>query len=125
MSFDRQFLAMLPQSISYRAYVGTSSGGYGATDHGSTSTTKTVRARIQAVRADVRSLSSREVVGASFKLITAPWSTAGTSDAVSITALDKITLPAGFLVAGSCAPPIIRAYPVQDESGHHHNEVWI
>ncbi len=123
MSFDRAFFDMMPQSITYQAWTKTSTESYGTQIHSTDS--KTLRARIQASRTDVRSRDSREVVGATFKLIVAPYSTVSTSDAVTVTALDKITLPTGFLVAGSCSPPIVRAYPVEDESGLHHNEVWL
>lgn len=125
MSFDRDFLGMMPQTLTYQAYVSISTDGYGSLYYGSTSGAKSVLGRIQAVRTDIRSATSREVVPATFKLLLAPWSTAGTSDTVTVSPLDKITLPSGFLVAGSCAPPILKAYPVQDESGHHHNEVWL
>jgi hypothetical protein len=124
MSFDRDFFDMMPALVAYQAYSGISTGGYGMPTN-STSTGQTVRARIQAVREDVRELKTREIVGATFKVLMAPWSTAGTSDTVRVTPLDKIILPTGFLVAGSCSPPIVKAYPVDDEDGFHHNEVWI
>ena len=122
MSFERDFLAFMPQSVTYHPYSSISTDGYASPSYG---TSKTVKARIQGVRADMRGVSSREIVGATFRVYMAPWSTSGTSDTVTVTALDKITLPTGFLVAGSCSPPIIKAYPCQDEEGHHHNEVWI
>jgi hypothetical protein len=123
MSFESEFLGMMPQSITYHPYSSISTAGYGGPSYG---TSKTVRCRIQAARANNRDLDSREIVGATFKVLTAPYSTSGTSDSVTITAMDKITLPTAFLVAGSCSPPIIRAYPVHDETtGVHHNEVWI
>ena len=125
MAFERQFLAMMPQTISYQAYASISTDGYGAPSWVSTSGAKTVSCRIQAIRKDMRAASTREIVPTTFKVITAPFSSAGTSDTVTITPLDKITLPTGFLVAGSCSPPIVQAYPVQDEAGHHHNEVWL
>lgn len=125
MGYERQFFDMMPQTISYQAYSAISSGAYGEPTWASTSAAKTVYCRIQALRKDIRSVSTREIVPSTFKVILAPWSTAGTSDTVTVTPLDKITLPTGFLVAGSCSPPIIQAYPVQDESGHHHNEVWL
>src|SRR5512139_1869619 len=102
MSFDHGFLGMMPQSVTYQAYASISTDGYAAPTWTSTSGAKTVRARIQAIRSDIRNAKTREIVGASFKLILAPFSTAGTSDAVTVTPLDKITLPTGFLVAGSC-----------------------
>ncbi len=123
MSFDAQWVDMLPQTIAYSAYVGNSTDGYGTNTH--TTSSKNVRCRIQAVRADIRSTITHEVAGASFKIITAPYSTVGTSDTITISVLDKIALPAGFVVSGSTQPPILRAYPVQDETGHHHNEVWL
>lgn len=125
MAFEPTFLALMPQEVLYQPFGSISTDGYGAPTWATTGQAKTVRARIQAIRADTRTASSREITGASFKLVMAPYSTAGTSDSVTVTPLDKITLPTGFLVAGSCSPPIIRAYPVQDETGHHHNEVWI
>lgn len=122
MSLDREFLSMMPATVTYSPYSAISTDGYAAPSYG---TSKSVRARIQAVRKDVRSATTREIVGSNLKLLMAPWSTAGTSDTVTVTALDKVILPSGFLVAGSCSPPIITAYPVQDESGLHHNEVWL
>ena len=129
MSFDRDFFDMMPQSLTYQAYVSISTDGYGSLYHGSTSGAKTVKGRIQAIRSDIRTTISRENVPtgvgiATYKVIMAPWSTAGTSDTITVSPMDKITLPSGFLVAGSCSPPILKAYPVQDEDGHHHNEVW-
>jgi len=125
MSFDHGFLGMMPQSITYQAYSAISTDGYGAPTWTSTSGAKTVSCRIQAVRKDIRSTATREIVTTTFKVLMAPWSTSGTSDTITVTPLDKITLPSGFQVAGSCQPPIVQAYPVQDESGHHHNEVWL
>lgn len=123
MGFDRDFFDMMPQSLTYYPYSSiTSTDGYGARTYGMA---KTVKGRIQAVRSNVADAQRREVRPATFKVIMAPWSTSGTSDTVTISPLDKITLPTGFLVAGSCSPPIIKAYPVQDEDGHHHNEVWL
>ena len=122
---EHEFLTMMPQTITYQAYVSLTTDGYAAPYHGTTSGAKSVRCRIQALRVDIRSATSREVAPSTFKILTAPWSTAGTSDTVTVSVLDKITLPSGFIVAGSCAPTILRAYPVQDESGHHHNEVWL
>ena len=122
MSFDKDILNMLPSEVTYYPYSSISSDGYGSRSYG---TAKTVAARIQAVREDVATKSGREVVPSTFKILMAPWSTSGTSDTVTISALDKIALPSGFVVAGSCSPPILKAYPVWDESGLHHNEVWL
>jgi hypothetical protein len=122
VSFDRGFLDMMPATVSYQRYSSISTDGYAGPSYG---TAKNVRARIQAVREDARSVTAREVRPAGFKVLMAPYSTAGTSDTVTVTALDKITLPSGFLVAGSCSPPIVRAYPCQDEDGLHHHEVWL
>ncbi len=122
MSFDRSFLDMMPATVSYQRYSSISTDGYATQQWG---TAKNVRARIQAIREDARTTNEREVRPAGFKVLMAPYSTAGTSDTVTVTALDRITLPTGFLVAGSCSPPIAQAYPVQDEDGLHHNEVWL
>ena len=125
MSFDKGFLEMMPQTITYLAYSSISTDGFAAPTWTSTSAAKSVYGRVQAVRQDVRSVSTREIVTTTFKVLLAPWSQAGTSDTVTVTPLDKIILPTGFLGAGSCSPPIVKAYPVQDEDGHHHNEVWL
>lgn len=122
MSLDRDFLNMMPSEVTYYPYSSISSGGYGSRSYGAA---KTVVARIQAVRENVAGKDSRDVVPSTFKLLMAPWSTSGTSDTVTISVLDKIALPSGFIVAGSCSPPILKAYPVWDESGLHHNEVWL
>lgn len=122
MSFEREFLNDMPATVTYHPYSAISTDGYAAPTFG---TSKSVRARIQPIRANNRTTTEREVAGATFKVLMAPFSTAATSDTVTVTALDKITLPTGFQVAGSSAPPIVRAYPVQDESGLHHNEVWL
>jgi hypothetical protein len=125
VSFDRTLLDMMPATVTYQRYTGISTDGYATQTWSTGSGLKSVRARIQAVRANERTVPGREVKPEGFKVLMAPYSTAGTSDTVTVTALDKITLPAGFLVAGSCSPPIVRAYPCQDEDGLHHNEVWL
>ena len=122
MSFDRDFLNMLPETVSYYPYSSISTDGYGAREYGDA---RSVKARIQAEREDVQSPTGREVVPTTFKLLMAPYSTAGTSDTVRVSVLDMIVLPTSFLVAGSSNPPIVKAYPVTDESGLHHNEVWL
>jgi hypothetical protein len=122
VSFERDFLEFMPFTLTYQAYAGISTGGYGVRTYSTDS--KSVRCRIEPLRRIVKDVQNREVA-TSFRISTAPWSTAGTSDTVTMTALDKITLPSGFLVAGSCSPAIITAYPCQDEAGLHHNEVVI
>ena len=121
MSFERDFLDMMPASVTYQAFASLSTDGYAVKTYGSA---KTVRARIQPHKKIVKDSNGREV-SSSIQLYMAPWSTAGTSDSVSVGPSDLITLPSGFLVAGSSAPPIIAAYACQDESGAHHNEVLI
>jgi hypothetical protein len=122
MSFDRDFFNMLPETVTYYPYSSMSTDGYGSRAYGDA---RSVKARIQAVREDARTVSSREVAGATFKLLMAPWSTSGTSDTVMVSVLDKLVLPSAFIVSGSSSPPIVKAYPVQDEDGLHHNEVWL
>jgi hypothetical protein len=122
VSFERDFLAFMPFTLTYQAYSGISTDGYGARTY--STGTKSVRCRIEPHRQIVKDVQSREVT-TSFRISTAPYSTVSSTDTVTITALDKITLPTGFLVAGSCSPQIISAYLCQDEAGLHHNEVVI
>ena len=123
MSFEAEFLDMMPATFTVRTFSAISTDGYATRTYTSTSG-QSVLGRVQPHRRLVRDNTGREVT-TSFSLYLAPYSTAGTSDAVTVSVLDKLTLPAGFQVAGSCQPPIIAAYPCQDEVGLHHNEVLI
>jgi len=126
MSFERDFFEMMPETVSYRAYSSLSTDGYASKVYSpaATDTAKSVRARVEPHKTIVKDVNGREVVS-SIRVFLAPWSTAGTSDSINVGPSDLITLPSGFLLAGSSAPPIIAAYRTQDEGGMHHNEVLI
>ena len=123
MTWGKDFLAMMPATCTLRTFSAISTDGYATRTYTSTSG-QSVRCRVQPHRTLIKDTNGREIT-TSFSLYLAPYSTAGTSDTVTISVLDKLTLPAGFQVAGSCEPPIMRAYPCQDEHGLYHNEVMV
>ena len=120
MSFDRGFLSMMPQTVTWAAFSSLSTDGNGTRTY---STGRSVKARVQQKRQLVRDLTGREVVSQTVVYM-APFDT---SDATitTIGPSDKLTLPSGFTATGSTAPRIISVDRVQDATGNHHFRVYL
>ena len=125
MTLDKDFLDLMPNTITWEAFSSLSTDGYGAKTYAAG---QSLRCRIQQTRRLVRGLDGQEIVSTT-TLYAPPTST--TSGAVVVNPYDRITLPSGFLVAGSSQPPIISVYRGQDEtagggaSSDHHIEVYL
>lgn len=120
MTFDRQFLDMMPQTVTVTAFSALSSDGLGAQSY---SSGRSVRARIEQKRKLVRDAGGREVTSET-TVYTPPYDTASTA-ALVINPMDQLTLPSGFLVAGSSAPPIINVERGQDENAEYGFAVYL
>lgn len=123
MSFDAEFLSMFPQTVTWTPISGLSTDGYGVMTY-STSGTKTLQARIEQKRRLVRDAVGREVVS-STTVFVPPYDNSTGQTAVVISVSDRITLPSGFLSAGSSTPPIIAVEREQDDVGDHHFAVYM
>lgn len=120
MSFERDFLAWMNQTVTYNAYTGLSTDGYSARTYSTDS--RSIAARIEMVRRIVKGAEGRDAVS-NTTVLTPPYDTSSCS--LAITVADKITLPSGFLASGSSTNPIIFVEPHYDEDGLHHFEVLL
>ena len=114
-----EFLDMMPQTVTWEASSALSSDGYGAVSY---STGLSIRGRVEQKRRLVRDSGGREVVSTSTVYLDCVTTSSGS---VVMNAYDRLTLPSGFLVAGSSQPPIISVARQQDEAGDHHIEVYL
>ena len=120
MAFEREFLDMFPQTVTWEPFSSYSTDGYGTRTF---STGRSVRARVQQKRTTVRDQQGRETVS-NTRVFLSPF-VSGTTTAVTIGPFDRLTLPAGFLSVGSSAPPIITVDRSQDDVGDHHFAVYL
>ena len=121
MSFELEYEDWFYNSVTLQRFSGLSTDGYGARTY---STAQTVRARVEQVRRLVRDNEGKEVVSNTTVYIP-PYDASTSAPSITVSASDKITLPSGYLSAGSSQPPIISVERCDDEEVTHHFEVFL
>ena len=119
MSFESEFAEFMPNTVTLEPFSTLSTDGRGSRTYG---TSVSFKARIEQRRRLVRDNQGREVMSQTTVYVP-PTTTAGA--AVTVNVSDRLTLPSGFLVAGSSQPPMIWVERQQDETGNHHYAMYL
>jgi hypothetical protein len=121
VTFSRDMLEMMPQTIVVQAFSALSTDGYGANTHSTTSYSVKCYIEDKVVRTK-NPLTGRELVS-SRQIYAAPYDTSTGQVEVKVSVYDKITLPSTSF--NPQTPPIVNVVHYDDRNGFFGQVVFI